>query len=275
MARLGMVPPLITVSIVKSISFSVYESSKRTLLHQPLLPFRSESLPSYAALCFLSGAASGAFIALLSCPFELVKVQKQLEQLLARSGAFRGSPLAHRAAATVPGSPVAQRAAPLSPVSGGPHTASSWQAAKDLYKLRGIRGLYIGLGSHTIRDSLGTGLYFCAYETTKRLLSSPESPPGPLTHFFAGGVCGVVSWLLIFPVDLVKSVIQRDALVPGDRVQHRGFFHCLTDIYCRQGPGALYRGISVSLLRAFPIHSLNFLVYEGVLSYIRRSDSVE
>ncbi|RKP37713.1 mitochondrial carrier domain-containing protein, partial [Dimargaris cristalligena] len=235
----GMIPPLITVSLVKSISFSTYENIKQTVIRAPWCPIDSTHLPSYSLLCFLAGAASGGFLAFLSCPFELVKVQKQLEQLLSARPATLGN-------------------------------TSSWQAAKDLYALRGVRGLYQGLFSHMLRDSLGTGIYFCTYETIKRLMSSPESPPGPLTFFLSGGICGVFSWLIIFPIDLVKSTIQKDALLPSHLVRYRGFLDCFTDLYRQRGIVSLYRGISVTLIRAFPIHSLNFLVYEGVLSMIRK-----
>ncbi|KAJ1654062.1 hypothetical protein IWQ61_005941 [Dispira simplex] len=292
----GMAPPLLTVSLVKTISFSLYENSKQFFLEVPWSPFRSESLLSYSGLCFFSGAVSGGIIALLGCPFELVKVQKQLEQLLAKQNRTAipiptptNSLGPHSTRGSIPGvltnisvsqqelvaSSVARSLgsadmAPRLSSNKSPITTTSWQAAKDLYQLQGIRGLYRGLSSHAIRDSLGTAVYFGTYETAKRLLSTTESPPGPLVHFLSGGLCGVFSWIIIFPVDLVKSVIQKDALQPPERSKYHGFVHCLRDIYRRQGPGALYRGISVTLLRAFPIHSLNFLVYEYVRAHITR-----
>lgn len=41
------------------------------------------------------------------------------------------------------------------------------------------------------------------------------------------------------------------------------------DIYARGGFRGFYRGLGVTLIRAFPIHSLNFLVYEQVLKMIK------
>jgi solute carrier family 25 carnitine/acylcarnitine transporter 20/29 len=43
---------------------------------------------STMAISTFAGAASGAFIATLSCPFELVKVQKQLEYLLLQTSSI-------------------------------------------------------------------------------------------------------------------------------------------------------------------------------------------
>jgi hypothetical protein len=85
----GIIPPLITVSIIKSVSFSVYESSK-TFLRERSAIFNGESLMSVAAISTLAGAASGSFIATFSCPLELVKIQKQLEQLLLTSSMATG-----------------------------------------------------------------------------------------------------------------------------------------------------------------------------------------
>lgn len=85
----GIIPPLITVSIIKSVSFSVYESSKSFLRERSAI-FNGESLMSVAAISTLAGAASGSFIATFSCPLELVKIQKQLEQLLLTSSMATG-----------------------------------------------------------------------------------------------------------------------------------------------------------------------------------------
>ncbi|KAJ1983783.1 hypothetical protein H4R34_001071 [Dimargaris verticillata] len=304
----GMIPPLITISIVKSISFSVYENTKCQLKSSRWPPFQSSELLPFGTLCFASGATAGAVVALLSCPFELVKVQQQLEKLLAKvqpqqyaTGTISRLPLA---ASTSPltihaihsqqngagprppavhvspleslipnqSNPPRKPAPPLSSSAAQRTTTSSWAVARRLYVLHGAHGLYQGLTCHVARDALGTGIYFSTYELTKRLLSplSGGQPPGPLTHFLAGGTCGVFSWLLIFPLDLVKSVIQKEALLPMNQRRYNGFWHCLSSMYRHHGLAAFYRGISVTLLRAFPLHSLNFLVYEWVLDVIRR-----
>ncbi|CAO3595665.1 unnamed protein product [Absidia cylindrospora] len=70
----GIIPPLITVSVIKSISFSVYEGSKTFCKER--YPFMDQdTLVSTMAVSTLGGFTSGAFIAVLSCPFELVKIQ--------------------------------------------------------------------------------------------------------------------------------------------------------------------------------------------------------
>ncbi|KAI8377605.1 mitochondrial carrier domain-containing protein [Radiomyces spectabilis] len=234
----GMIPPLVTVSIIKSVSFSVYEGTKQKLKSHGL---HGDTLPSLIGLATLSGAASGAFTAMLSCPLELVKIQRQLEQVM----------LASRLA------------------SGQPVESSSWNAAKQIVRRKGVFGLWSGLGCHSVRDTIGTSIYFGGYETAKRLLTSPESSPGPLTHFMAGGFCGILSWLIVFPFDVCKSIMQKDVMMTHPK--YNSARECATALLRHGGVRGLYRGLSVTLIRAFPIHSLNFLVYEQVLRLIPSS----
>ncbi|KAI9257031.1 mitochondrial carrier protein-domain-containing protein [Helicostylum pulchrum] len=81
-----------------------------------------------------------------------------------------------------------------------------------------------------------------------------SSTGSPLTQFLAGGICGIMGWIVVFPLGLVKTLIQKETL---------------QDIYARNGIACFYRGITVTLIRVFPIHSLNFLVYEQTLLLLR------
>lgn len=122
---------------------------------------------------------------------------------------------------------------------------------------------------YIVRDTIGTGVYFGGYETTKYLLSGNKSASaGPLTQFLAGGICGVMCWIVVFPLDLVKTLIQKEILSVNPT--YKSAMDCVRDIYKQNGLSGFYRGITVTLIRAFPIHSLNFLVYEQTLSLVKR-----
>lgn len=101
-----------------------------------------------------------------------------------------------------------------------------------------------------VRDTVGTGVYFGGYETTKFLLTSEERPAGPMTQFLAGGICGILCWLAVFPIDLVKSLLQKDVLAPCPRYPDAAT--CIHDIYKTRGFTGFYRGVTVTLMRAFP-----------------------
>ena len=83
----------------------------------------------------------------------------------------------------------------------------------------------------------------------------------------AGGICGIMCWIVVFPLDLVKTLIQKEILLP--KPTYKNAMDCVQDIYKRNGLVGFYRGITVTLIRAFPIHSLNFLVYEQTLLLIK------
>lgn len=53
---------------------------------------------------------------------------------------------------------------------------------------------------YTVRDSLGTGIYFMTYESSKQLLTTfggDGTHSNPLAVLVAGGMCGIVSWAMI------------------------------------------------------------------------------
>ncbi|KAF9972655.1 hypothetical protein BGZ65_009688 [Modicella reniformis] len=327
----GMIPPLITVSIIKSISFSVYEGSKTTLRNMSPDYFQGNTIPSLIGLTFISGSTAGTVVAIMSSPLELVKLQRQLEKLMAMHLARKEAEiittcsltgdtllrqgLSSPAAATMEkklsspamiaatkkaerqshgsitqyGIPSKQEAATAA------GSSSSWKTAKAIVEKKGWTGLYKGARLQISRDFLGTGIYFSSYETIKRLMSetiehikphhhhhqqqhyhhNQSQPtttqfkgPGPMVHFFAGGLCGVFSWLVVFPIDLVKSVVQKEVLINNPK--YSGALDCARDIVRREGVRGLYKGLSVTCYRAMPIHSLNFLVYEAVMDYVKQ-----
>lgn len=89
----GFPLPLITISIVRTISFTIYTSTKRILNSTPdilgepgalerrnrwidlqLALFNQDSARDVAITSMIAGGASGAVVCLGSAPFELVKV---------------------------------------------------------------------------------------------------------------------------------------------------------------------------------------------------------
>ncbi|CAO3607568.1 unnamed protein product [Cunninghamella blakesleeana] len=347
-----MLPPLVTVSIIKSISFSVYEETKSRCKKKYPSFFNQESLLSTMTISTLGGFTSGAFIAALSCPFEVIKIQKQLEFLLQASsittgativrsniisssdsnnGNFGRSTISRTVGAGLPvssttSSPnkIKRSSPPLSSTTTNTNpnnttfiresvcmnhqqqqqynhgrrstttthpsssssssqysstntnshfqqrkvSTSSWASAKEIVTKKGALALYSGFGLHFLRDSVGTGVYFGTYETTKFLLTKKDQSAGPLTQFLAGGICGILCWLVVFPIDLVKTLKQKEILSP--QPLYNSARDCIRDIIKKKGYKGFYSGVSVTLLRAFPIHSLNFLVYEQTLLLVAR-----
>ncbi|XP_016109939.1 mitochondrial carnitine/acylcarnitine carrier protein isoform X2 [Sinocyclocheilus grahami] len=75
-----------------------------------------------------------------------------------------------------------------------------------LYKEQGIRSVYKGTVLTLIRDVPSNGVYFLTYEYLKQSLT----PEGECTSrvLLAGGIAGMLNWLIALPADVLKSNYQ-------------------------------------------------------------------
>ncbi|CBQ67663.1 related to carnitine/acylcarnitine translocase [Sporisorium reilianum SRZ2] len=271
----GVTIPLVTISFVRTSSFSIYYNTKKHL-HSKNVFNDSSRLLDTALSGAAGGATSGVIISCGSAPFELVKVQRQLEYLIAvQKGLVKKS----------------------SPDGSGGRTfvpQSGFQAAANIYRnFGGIKGFYLGFPLHMARDTFGTALYFGFYDSIRKLVSrhsttdSISGPslygiPGPVVSFLSGSSAGILSWLIVYPVDLIKTKVQRDALAGNPR-QFTGwqvFLHMIKERPPIQQPGQkqgmiktdtflarflrLYRGLGVSALRSFISHGLTWTLIETI-----------
>ncbi|KAF8346419.1 carnitine/acyl carnitine carrier, partial [Amanita rubescens] len=88
---------------------------------------------------------------------------------------------------------------------------SASQIALKIFKESGIPRLYCGMTVTTLRD-IGYAAYFVGYEGTLRFFpgSTAKSAPWYAT-LVAGGVAGIVGWMAMFPLDVVKTRMQGTA----------------------------------------------------------------
>ncbi|KAI9141259.1 mitochondrial carrier domain-containing protein [Paraphysoderma sedebokerense] len=230
----GMLPPLISVSFVKSASFSVYVGTKEWVGERYPDMVETQGLWGVIKMAYIGGFLSGSFTSFFTAPMEIVKVLRQLQELIDKEKASR--------------------------------TLDSSKAAPPISKL----WLYYGFGSQFLKDSIGTGVYFASYEVLKRVLSRISgNEAGPMIHLVSGGLCGMIAWTVIFPIDMLKSIIQKETL--SSNPKYRNIYECARAMYREhQSIKPFYRGMSATMVRAAPIHSLNWFVYEGVMKFCTR-----
>ena len=116
---------------------------------------------------------------------------------------------------------------------------------------------------------------------TPRFLVPGRTPS--LVSFLSGSSAGILSWLIVYPVDLIKTKVQRDALAGNPR-QFTGwqvFLHMIKErppIQSEDGGKKrilktdtflarflrLYRGLGVSALRSFISHGLTWTLIESI-----------
>lgn len=150
---------------------------------------------------------------------------------------------------------------------------------KEVYGQGGIRSMYRGLVPFAQREMLGNTAYFMAYEHAKEFLlnkfvhSAPKMSPEK-EHVrtyqaiaLAGGYAGFMYWVVVFPVDTVKSVMQADSLT---NPRYRGVVDCVQKLYKEGGPARFVRGISPSLIRSFPANAVTFVAFETCMSFLNK-----
>lgn len=123
-------------------------------------------------------------------------------------------------------------------------------------------GFYKGFRMTVIREIPGYFCYFGGYTFTCNLLGVERDQINRKDNLwkvaFAGGVGGVSLWVVIYPIDLIKTNVQvqkRDESL-------KSLKNLLLDTYRGQGISGLYRGLTPTVLRTFPATGVLFTVYE-------------
>jgi len=90
---------------------------------------------------------------------------------------------------------------------------------------------------------------------------SPNDPDAHWAVLTAGGLSGMLFWLSIYPVDVIKSHLMTDATA-RDKRKYRGVLDCTRRVYAAGGMQALWRGFIPCMVRAFPVNAVTFFAYE-------------
>ncbi|KAF3766217.1 mitochondrial carrier [Cryphonectria parasitica EP155] len=245
----GVTAPLASITLVRTVSFSIYQRSKyvysawlKTNFDIDVLGHvnKKGTYPNLTSVaCFgAAGATAGSCITLIACPFELTKLSAQVSVLLAdRKNCPR--PESYKIAATY-------------------QNKGTLKTMANIMRHRGPFGLYTGFNLHLLRDSLGTGIYFMTYESSKQLLTTfggDGTHSNPLAVLVAGGLCGIVSWAMIYPIDSAKSIYQRNCLMysRGQKVPP-----VKIEFFRRH----MYRGLGVSMGRSCAVNAVFFSSFE-------------
>lgn len=148
------------------------------------------------------------------------------------------------------------------------NSITEWDCMKRILRNEGgLRGLYRGFGITLARDCPAFATYFFTYEwmignlqqkSKKNQSALATEQPSTFDMLAAGGTAGALSWLVIYPLDVIKSRIQADN-------RYKSVSHCLREIIDREGFNVLMRGCSPTLIRAFPANGATFVVVTWTL----------
>ncbi|KAK4380019.1 hypothetical protein RND71_001881 [Anisodus tanguticus] len=153
-------------------------------------------------------------------------------------------------------------------------------AAVDIFRTRGIQGLYSGLTPTLVEIVPYAGLQFGTYDTFKRWMMAwnhlrssnaihSNEHPSSFQLFICGLAAGTCAKAVCHPLDVVKKRFQIEGLQRhpryGARLEpraYRNMYDGLRRILIEEGWAGLYKGIVPSIVKAAPAGAVTFVAYE-------------
>ncbi|KPP70569.1 Mitochondrial ornithine transporter 1-like [Scleropages formosus] len=179
-----------------------------------------------------AGSMASVFSSLVLCPTELVKCRLQAMREMEASGR----------------------------IASGHKTV--WSVVRTVMRTSGPLGFYEGLTTTIVREVPGYFCFFGAYELCRSVfagyLGAAKDDIGVVPLMFSGGFAGACLWLVVYPIDCVKSRIQVHSLAG----RQQGFLRTFVGVVHTEGVAALYSGLTPTMIRTFPANGALFLAYE-------------
>ncbi|KAF8317617.1 putative succinate-fumarate transporter [Clavulina sp. PMI_390] len=190
----------------------------------------------------IAGGIAGMAEAITCQPLDTIKVRMQLS----RSGRVPGTkPRGFLAT----GAQIVQRETPLA--------------------------LYKGLGAVLSGIIPKMAIRFASFEAYKNALADKETGKTSLGGIFLSGLgAGTTEAVLVVtPMEVVKIRLQAQSHSLADPLevpQYRNAAHAVYRIITEEGPGALYRGVTLTALRQATNQGANFTAYQEIKKFAHR-----
>ncbi|KAB0793083.1 hypothetical protein PPYR_12703 [Photinus pyralis] len=148
--------------------------------------------------------------------------------------------------------------------------------AKDVVNLtlkdKGFLGLYKGLGTSMVRQTLYTGTRMGMYQALLDHVNNTYGPPNLLVKCGLGVVSGAMGGIAGLPPDVALTRISTDELLPPDkRRNYKGTVDALTRMYKEEGPSTLFLGLTPVVIRAVLLNTTQILTYYQFKESLLRS----
>lgn len=250
----GVAFPVASAGIIQAVNLGLYENFRRRALAATLADGVTPPCDPMATplrLVGASAASAGICVSVLTSPQHRVKVVQQLH-----GGSFASTAVA------------------------------LWRDGT----------LYRGFGAQVLFEA-SRGGYMMAYVGMKRVIADhlDSSDNGtscerslPLwARVVASSCANVLTWSVIYPLDVCKSVLQGAASETGGRTcaasssasdlgararpQLLGLMACAQALWAEGGVRRLYRGFSFTLLRAGPVAAIILPIFDVTLAALESS----
>ena len=240
----GMATPLLGMAALNAVVFGV----QGNMMKQFRL-WSGKDMPKLR-YSFISGAVAGAAQVSICSPTELIKLRMQFQK-------EKTDLIPHSRHGT----------------SEKRVYSDPWDAVKKIYKKDGLfRGIGKGYWITSVREIPAFAFYFGTYDFLCRAAMkhkglSHVDELSPAIVCVAGGIGGIMAWVVTYPADVVKSRIQIDGM---DGVQrYRGTIDCFRQS-SKEGLSVFWTGLSPTIMRAFPVNAVTFVIVALILRAGRR-----
>ena len=260
----GVGPPLLSLSIVNTLSFSSYSYWRQNHF------YGSDGWDYRNAL---SGMMGAPLFGVVTTPENLLKTQMQMDNVQKERDKIKGGVASD----------------PTQKLKG--RFTGSFHCAKTLVSSHGLSVLYTGHVINTVREAAFVGMYFYCYEgfkvefknaignaekLSRSVLqrhegdSDSETYASSLAIPIAGGCAGATSWAFTFPLDCIRAGVQGQP-ISETCIKKQGALETLKQLWQTKGITGLYSGVGPSIARAFLVSGSRFSAYEAAVTLCRWS----
>lgn len=148
---------------------------------------------------------------------------------------------------------------------------SIFSSLRQIAKDEGPQGFFRGLGAGVSQIVPYMGLFFASYESLKPITANSPIPlPLGSSDAVAGVIASVLSKTAVYPLDTTRKRLQvqgpsRERYVHRNIPTYNGVIKTLQHIWQHEGRRGMYRGLTVSLLKAAPASAVTMWTYERAM----------
>ncbi|CAB3377457.1 Hypothetical predicted protein [Cloeon dipterum] len=143
------------------------------------------------------------------------------------------------------------------------------QSHAGFWKSGGFRGIYSGVGPAALGSAPNAAVFFCTYDTVKKLglpLLSPQH--AFLVHMSAASLGELAACVVRVPVEVVKQRRQTTA-------RHLSALTVAREAVRKDGVRGLYRGFGSTVAREIPFSVIQFSLWEAFKKELAAIKGVE
>jgi hypothetical protein len=240
----GVSGPLMTVGMIQSINFAIYDSLRR-VLHRRTHPDAPDSAylnTDSLAHVTVSAMVAGGVLACFTSPLLVIKTKQQIMEWNFQK-AFLDT------------------------------VRSSKKSI--------LSSFYVGFGPHCVAAVCGRGIYFYSYETLKRTFLQNRKDGGEARttmtvslpeRCVSAALSGILCWSIIFPFDALRSRMYAQALSSSSLTAKSSWEMAKSMYREQQSLRPFYRGFAVTVLRAGPVAATVLPIYDTTLEWLSRDE---